>query len=66
MTEELVMSKKDAEDFENSSKCSIRHNDYIGTKVKVCRITGKYRGSEHRDYYINVKLNHKICVDFIT
>ena len=66
MTEKRVMSKNDSEDFENSTKRSICHNDYIDTEVKVCRITGKYRGSEHRDYCINAKLNHKICVDFIT
>ena len=35
--------------------------------VKVrdhCHITGKYRGSAHRDFNINVKLNHKITVVF--
>ena len=37
-------------------------NDYIDTDVKVrghCHITGKYRGSAHRDCNINVKLNYK-------
>ena len=29
-----------------------------------CHITRKYRGSAHRDYNINVKLNHKIPVVF--
>ena len=54
---ELVMTKKDW-------TCE---NDYIYNDVKVrvyCHITGKYRGSSHRDCNINVKLNHKIAVVF--
>ena len=64
---EFVMTKKDNEDFENSTKCWICDNDYINGDVKVrdhCHITGKYRGSAHRDCNINVKLNHKIPVVF--
>ena len=60
------MNKKDNEEFENSNKCWISDNDYTGD-VNVrdhCRITGKYRGSAHRDCNINVKLNHKIHVLF--
>ena len=41
-------------------------NDYI-KMMKVrdhCHITRKYRGSAHRNYNINVKLNHKIPVVF--
>ena len=48
LTKELVMSKKDNEDFEKSTKCWIYDHDYIDTDVKVrdhCHITGKYRGS---------------------
>ena len=64
----IVITKKDHEDFENPTKCSICDNDYIylsDVKVKDhCQITGKYRGSAHRDCYINVKLNHKIPVVF--
>ena len=40
-------------------------NDYIDDDVKVrdhWYITGKYRGSAHRDCNINVKLNYKIPV----
>ena len=47
---ELVMTKEDNEDFENSSKCWICNNDYVDNDVKVrdyCHITGKYRGSAH-------------------
>ena len=41
----IVMNKKDNENFENSTKCWICDNYYIGGDVKVgdhCRITGKY------------------------
>ena len=65
--EELVMTNEDNKDFENSTKCWICDNDYIDGDVKVrdhCHITGKYRGSAHRDCNINVKLNHKIPVVF--
>ena len=64
---ELVMTKEDNEDFENSRKCWICDNHYIDGDVKVrdhCHINGKYRGSAHRDGNINVKLNHKIPVVF--
>ena len=49
------------------TKCWICDNDYIDGYVKVrnhCHITGKYRGSAHRDCNITVKLNHKIPVTF--
>ena len=42
LNKELVMTKEDNEDFENSTKCSICDNDYIDTDVKVrdhCHIT---------------------------
>ena len=64
---ELVMTKKDNEDFENLTRCWICDTDYIDNGVKVrdhCHITGKYRGYAHRDCNINVKLNHKIPVVF--
>ena len=40
---------------------------YIDGNEKVrdhCHITGKYRGSAHRDCNINVKVNYKITVVF--
>ena len=64
---ELVMSDKDNEKFENSTKCWICDNAYVDGDVKVrnhCHITRKYRGSAHRDYNIGVKLNHKIHAMF--
>ena len=65
--QDLLMTKEDNEDFENSTKCWICDNDYIDNDVKVrdhCHITGKYRGSAHSNCNINVKLNHKIPVVF--
>ena len=41
--------------------------DYVDNDVEVrdhCHITGKYRGSAHRDCNINHKLNHKIPLLF--
>ena len=64
---ELIMTKEDNEGFENSTKSWNCDNNYIDGDVKVrdhCHITGKHRGSAHRDCNINVKLNHKISVVF--
>ena len=61
---EFVMTKEDNEDFENSTKCWIFDNDYIDGDVKV-RDHWKYRGPEHGDCNINVKLNHKISFIFL-
>ena len=43
------------------------YNDYVDNEVKVrdhCHITGKYRGSAHRDCTIKVKIDPKIPVIF--
>ena len=64
---ELVMTKKDNENFENSVKYWIGDNNFIDNNVKVrdhYHISGKYGGSAHRYCNINVKLNHKILVVF--
>ena len=48
---ELLMTKNDNGDFENSTKCWIFDNDYIDNDVKVrdhFPITGKYRGFAHK------------------
>ena len=61
----LVMAKEDNEDFKKSTKSWIWDNDYIDTNVKVrdhCHITGKYRGSSHKDCNINLKLNQKFPI----
>ena len=62
-----LMTKKNNQDFENSTKYQICYNDCVDNEVKVrghCHIIGKDRGSAHRDRNINVKLNHKISVAF--
>ena len=64
---ELVMTKKDNEDFQNSTTCRICDNNYIDNDVKErnhCLIFGKYKGSAHTDCNINFKLNHKIPAVF--
>ena len=61
------MTKEDNENFKNYTKCQIWDNEYVDNDVKVrdhCHITGKYRGSAHRDCNINLKLNNKIPVVF--
>ena len=48
----LVMTKEANENFKNSTKCWICDNDYFDNDIKVtdyCHITGKYRGSAHRE-----------------
>ena len=64
---ELGMTKEDNEDFKNSTKFLMCDNDYFNNGVKVrshCHITGKYRGSAHRNCNINLKLNQKFSVVF--
>ena len=59
------MTKNDIEDFENSTKWGICDNDYIdGDYIDDCRITGKYRGSAHRECNVNDKLNQKFLSYF--
>ena len=56
---DLLVTKKDSEDFKNSTKCWICNNTYVDGDVKVrghCRVTGNYRGSDSCN--INVKWNH--------
>ena len=67
LNKELLMTKKDNEDFKSSTKSWIWDNDYNDGDVKVrdhCYVTGKYRGSAHGDCNITVKLSHKIPVVF--
>ena len=60
VNKELVMTKNDNECW---IKCWICDNDYVKVRDH-CPITGKYRGSAHRNCNINVKLNHKLPVVF--
>ena len=64
---ELVMTKNDNEDFKNSSKCWVCDEEYVDGYFKVrdqCYVTGKYRGSAHRDCNIKIKLSNNIPVVF--
>ena len=64
---DLVMSKEDIKHFKSSTKCWVYDNDCVDNDIKVrdhYHITGKYRGSAHRDCNINLKLNHKNPVIF--
>ena len=59
---EYVMNREDNEDFKYSNKCWICGNDFVDNDVKVrdnFHITGKYRGSAHRDCDVKLKLNDK-------
>ena len=58
--------KEDNQAFKNSTKCWIHDNVFVDN-VYVrdhCHITGKYRGSAHRDFNTSVELNHKIPMVF--
>ena len=63
---ELVMTKKDVADSENSPKCWVCHSAYVdGDEIKKSLLYHwKYRDSAHTDCNIKVKLNHKISVVF--
>ena len=55
---ELLMTKKDNEDFKNSTKFWICDNTYVDNDLKVrdqCHIIRKDGGSAHRDFNINLK-----------
>ena len=63
----LVMTNKDDEDFENSTKCWICKKEYEKGKVKVkdhYHITGKYKVSPHQECNLNLSLIKKIPVVF--
>ena len=62
------MTKQCDKGFEKSIKFWIFDNSYVDGDVKVrdhCHITGKYRGSAHRDCNISVKLCKKKPVVFL-
>ena len=61
------MTKEGNENFKISTKCWIYDNVYIDGDVKLrdhCHISGKYRGSAHRDCNINLRLNHTNPIEF--
>ena len=61
-SKEVIVTKKDNEGFENSTKCWTCDNVYVGGEIIV--ISPEHRGSAHRDCNIKVELNHKILVAF--
>ena len=69
----LIMSAEEEEEeeeeerFQSSNSCWICDKLFDVTNAKVrdhCHITGKYRGSAHWSYNINLKLSKKIPVIF--
>ena len=64
---ELAMTEKENENFGDSTKSCICNKAHFDGDVKVrhhCHITGRYRGSAHRN--IDDKSNHKFLLCFIT
>ena len=58
LSKELVMTKNEDEDFENSTRCWICNNVYVDSGVKIrdhCPIIGKYRDSAHRECNVMIK-----------
>ena len=67
LTKNLSLTKEDNEDFKHSIKYWISVDDYNDNDNKVidhCHISGKYRGSRHRNCTTNVKPNDKIPAAF--
>ncbi|XP_068675341.1 uncharacterized protein [Montipora foliosa] len=63
----LKMTKDDEEKFQKADKCHICEKKYHKNDVKVrdhCHVTGKYRGSAHKDCNLNFALTGKIPVIF--
>ena len=63
----LKMMKEDEESFQRDEECHICKRPYITTDIRVrdhCHVTGKYRGSAHRDCNLNFKLTDKMPVVF--
>ena len=63
----LKMTKEDEEKFQQADECHICNKKYNETDVRVrehCHITGKYRGSAHKDCNLNFQISDKIPVIF--
>ena len=63
----LKMTKEDEEKFQKADECHICNKKYNETDVRVrdhCHITGKYRGSAHKDCNLNFQISDKIPVIF--
>ena len=63
----LEMTDEDKESFQRAEECHICKTPYNTDDVRVrdhCHVTGKYRGSAHKDCNLNFKLTDKIPVVF--
>ena len=63
----LKMTKDDEEKFQKADECHICEQKYNETDVRVrdhCHISGKYRGSAHKDCNLNFQITDKIPVIF--
>ena len=64
---EMIISKKEQNDFKNAKSCHICNKEYNNEDVPVrdhCHVTGKYRRSAHTDCNLSYRLTKKICVIF--
>ena len=64
---ELVMTKEGDENFETSTNRLIRDDTFVKGDVEVrdhSHVTGKYRGSAHRNCDVNISLNYKVSIVF--
>ena len=64
---EMVLTKEDEKNFQESEKCHICNKKYRNKSTKVrdhCHVTGKYRGSAHQTCNLNFRLTDKIPVIF--
>ena len=56
----LKMTKKNEQEFQKADECYICNNKYTDKDTRVrdhCHITGKYRGSAHKECNIQLRLN---------
>ena len=64
---EMIISKKEQNDFKNAKSCHICNKDYNNEDVSVrdyCHVTGKYRESAHTDCNLSYRLTNTIYVIF--
>ena len=64
---EMIIPKKEQNDFKNAQSCHICNKEYNNEDVLVrdnCHVTGKYRGSAHTDCNLSYRLTNKIYVIF--
>ena len=64
---EMIISKKEQNDFKNAKSYHICNKEYNNEDVPVrdhCHVTGKYKGSTHTDGNLSYRLTNKIYVIF--